>query len=74
MTTRSHHIGKVYLARERETGVVVAIKVLMFQNYISNGIQDQIKNEMEVDPGQFSNELDSMQPRPSSNYKTLWSV
>ena len=56
----SYHIGKVYLAKERETGEIVAVKILMFQEYISNGIQDQIKNEMEVDTWHFSHKLDSM--------------
>ena len=40
--------GKVFLAKEKQSGAIVAIKVIWFRNYIENGIQDQIKNEIEV--------------------------
>lgn len=42
-------IGKVFLAKEKQSGTIVAIKVIWFRNYIENGIQDQIKNEIEVE-------------------------
>ena len=41
-------LGKVFLAKEKNSGAIVAIKVIWFKNYIENGIQDQIKNEIEV--------------------------
>ena len=41
-------LGKVFLAKEKNSGAIIAIKVIWFKNYIENGIQDQIKNEIEV--------------------------
>ena len=38
----------MFLAKEKQSGTIVAIKVIWFRNYIENGIQDQIKNEIEV--------------------------
>ncbi|KNB41781.1 serine/threonine protein kinase [Blastocystis sp. subtype 4] len=40
--------GKVFLAKEKNSGAIIAIKVIWFKNYIENGIQDQIKNEIEI--------------------------
>lgn len=66
-------LGKVFLAKEKNSGAIIAIKVIWFKNYIENGIQDQIKNEIEVRKAIRWN-IDSIASCTQSYCEGIWNV
>jgi serine/threonine protein kinase len=40
--------GRVYLAREKQTGYVVALKVLFKQELVQNSVEKQLRREIEI--------------------------
>ena len=43
-----HRAGRVYLARERKSKFIVAIKVLQKAQLLKNGVEHQLRREIEI--------------------------
>ena len=65
-------VGKVFLAREKESKKDVAIKVMFLPHFCERGIQDQLRDEIQVKCVVVKSMIDPLAPNSQSYYACLW--